>query len=534
MPVPFFRFFRPWASLAGVNGSQLVIEEDGVRVNRTPLIHDNSSFTFNLTQGQRGQATIPLCLDKGVTYAAKIGWPVFIYEIDKIANTSVCVFIGTIEDTELAWLDNNDLRILTLSVLSLEAMFDAVPTPAATYTAQTSGAIFTSLFNANSYPVPVVLGTVEAGATIADRKYDGSTSTASNYNTLTVGAGPDFVWYIDPRDQKAYFHASGSRFAPVSLTSGPDGTLFYGSLKWKQSRADFRDRQIIQTVGTGVIELSNTAGTDLGIGTRFQVVALAPGTSPTDALAQGNAILTQQSSQAGLPSSFSFMSDYPGWYPGLTVVVAITDPSTAATLLNGNWLIQDVQASWIAGFEFVAPPLGHFRYTVTVVNSVAIPTTQAELGSFVTSSSPPPFETSGGGGAGALVAQVFSRTAGLADTTVGAAVTPLVPIFTDIVIGTSPVQSYVGEGVVIIGVLSQVITADLEVSITSGSNTWSFTIPSSTSVGDPVVMDITGAPFNNLDIVSVEVVASDGQIVPTGVATFTIVWRVTVATQAAP
>lgn len=537
MPAPFFRFFRPWASV-NFDGSQLVIEEDGIRVNRTSLIHDNSTFSFSLTQGQRGQASVPLCLERGVVYVAKIGWPIFIYEIDKSTSTSVCVFIGTIEDMEVAWLDNRDLRILTLHVLSLEAMLDAVPVPASTYTGQNSGAIFTGLFNANTYPVPVALGTVQAGATIAERAYDGTSSTAANYNSLTVDAGPDFVWYIDPRDQLAYFHAAGSRFAPIALTSGPnDSTLRFGTLRWKQSRADFRDRQIIQVPGVGTFVASNSAGEDLQIGTRFQVVALAPTTSAEDAQAQADAILELQSSAAGLPSSFSFESDYPGYYPGLTLVVALTDPPSAAALLNSpnTWLIQDVQATWIAGFEFVAPPLGHFRYQVTCVNSVAIPSTQESLGSFVTPSIPPPQLTeqpADWGGSGSLVSELYMIRIGLSDTTVGAAVTPLVPIVIDQTPNSSPVTHLGGLGVEIVGVLSVVIASDLEVIITSGSNTWDFTIPSATAVGDPVIMDIGGDPFNHLDIVSVAVAASDGQNVPNGVATFTITFVVIETTQA--
>lgn len=535
MPAPLFRLFRPYASV-NFQGSQLVIEEDGVRVNRTPLIHDNSSFTFSLTQGQRGQAQVPLCLQRGVVYAAKIGWPVFIYEINRSAGTSTCVFIGTIEDMEISWQDNKDLRILNLNVLSLEAMFDAVPVPASTYTAQTTGDIFTGIFDANTYPVPVALGTVQDGATIADRTYDGTSSSAANFNTLTVDAGGNFVWYIDPRDQRAYFHVAGSRFAPVVLTSGPtDSTLLFGTLRWKQSRADFRDRQIIQVPGVGTVEVSNTAGEDLQIGTRFQVVALAPSTTVGDATAQAEAILALQSSPTGLPASFSFGSDSPGWYPGLTLVVSLTDPPSAATLLNSpnTWLIQDVQASWIAGMEFVPAPYGHFRYQVTVVNSVAIPSVQQDLGSFVVPSFSPPQLTEqppDWGGAGASVSELFARTAGLSDTTVGAAVTPLVPVYTAVVPTSSPIVHYVGDGVEIIGVLSVAIASDLEVIITSGANTWDFTIPLATAVGDPVIMDIGGSSFNHLDIISVEVAASDGQIVPNGVATFTVTWAVTVTT----
>lgn len=537
MPAPLFRILRPYAGLTGIEGAQLVIEEDGVRRNRTNLIHDRSQFTWGNTQGQRGQAQIPLILKNGQPYNPKIGWPVFIYELFTDTETALCVFIGTIEQRKVTWLsDAADSRLWILSVLSLEAMLDAVPTPAATFTAQSSGAIFTTIFNGNSYPVPVALGTVQAGATIANRTYDGTSSSAANFNSLTVDAGGNFVWYIDPRDATAYFHAAGARFAPFTLTS--DKVLF-GTLEYEQNRADFRDRQVIQVPGVGTVTVSNTSGTDLGIGTRFEVVALAPSTSLTDATAQGNAILAQQSSVGGLPAAFSFSTDYPGCYAGLTLPVSLTYPPDAAAMLNSPtaWLIQDVQAQWIAGKEGLSSPFNHFRYTVKCVNSVAIPSTQQSLGSFVAPSFPPPQLTSqpatwGGGGGGSLVPQLFARTIGLADTTVGAAVTPLAPIYSDLNFLSSPLVHLVGEGFQIIGVLSVVITADLVVSITSGTNTFSFTIPLATAVGTPVILDISGTTFNNLDILALEVVASDGQIIFTGVATFTVSWRVIVTTQA--
>ncbi len=528
MPAPLLRMFRPYAGLTGIVGAQLVIEEDGVRVNRTNLIHSPSQFSWGNTQGQRGPASIPLILKNGQPYSPKIGWPVFIYELFTDTETSLCVYIGTIEDRKVRWLsDAADSRIWTLSVLSLEAMMDAVPTPAATYTGQTSGAIFSALFGGNTYPIPVALGTVQPGATIATRTYDGTTSSAANFNTLTVDAGGDFVWYIDPRDQQAYFHVAGARVAPVILTSP---MVLEGSLEYDQSRSDFRDRQVIQIPGVGTVTVSNTAGTDLGIGTRFEVVALAPTTTIGDATAQGNAILAQQSSVGGLPASFMFSSDYPGWYVGLSLPVALTYPPDAAAMLNGgSWLIQDVQATWIAGKEGLPSPKNHFRYTVKCVNSTAIPSTQESLGSFVVPSSPSPQLTTQPptwGGAGSVI-ELFSRTIGLADTTVGVAVAPLVPIYTLLAV-SSPLTHYLGAGVEIIGVLSVAIAADLDVTITSGANTWNFTIPLATAVGDPVSMDISGSTFQHLDIVSLEVTASDGQIVPNGVATFTIIWSVTV------
>lgn len=533
MPAPLLRLFRPWAGLTGIEGAQLVIEEDGVRVNRTPLVHNASQFSWSNTQGQRGPAQIPLILKNGQPYSPKIGWPVFIYELDTATETSICVYIGTIEDRKVRWLsDAADSRVWDLSALSLEAMMDAVPTPPATYTAQTTGDIFTSVFNGNTYPVPVALGTVQPGATIATRTYDGTSSSAANFNTLTVDAGGDFVWYIDPRDQLAYFHVAGARVAPVILTS--DKVLF-GTLEYEQSRSDFRDRQVIQVPGVGTVTVSNTSGTDLGIGTRFQVLPLAPTTTVGDATAQANAILAQQSSVGGLPASFSFSSDYPGWYAGLSLVVALTYPPDAATMLNGsNWLIQDVQAVWIPGREGLQSPKNHFRYTVKCVNSVAIPSMQESLSSFVVPAIPGPQLTTQpatwGGGGGANVSGLFMVRAGLSDTTVGAAVTPLVPIAVALNLTSSPLAHYVGHGVEIIGVLSVAITADLDVTITSGANTWMFTIPLATAVGDPVSMDISGSDFHHLDIVSLEVTASDGQIVPNGVCTFTLTYSVTVVT----
>ncbi len=526
MPAPLLRLFRPYGALH-FEGAQLIVVESGVRVNRTTYIHDRSSFTFGLTLGQRGPSQIPLIFKPGVAYNPQCGWPVLIYEVNGDTRATICVYIGTVQSMTEAYIDNDGTRVVTLTCLSLEATQDATPTPASTYTGQNTGTIFTGIFNASSYAVPIALGTVQAGPTIADRTYSGTTSNASNYNTLTVDAST-FVWYIDPRDQKVYFHASGARTNPVTLTTEK---LEFGTLQWKQDSADFRTRQIILNPATGVVTVSTSP--DPNMGGRFAVAVVPEGTSTTDATAQANAVLTQYSV---LPSQFVFTSFYAGWYAGLGLTVALTKPPDAAARLNGGaWLIQDVQATWIPGMENAPEPYGHFQYVVTVVNSMAVSTTPQTLSSIVSGGS------LGGGsgvittpvtGAGALVSTIYTAVFGLSDLTVGSSIAPLGPAVMDIVPTSSPLQHYVGNGVRIIAVLKKAITADLEVHINVGANTWDVIVPSTTSAGGIVVVDISGSTINDLEIFSIDVIASDGSIDPNGIATFTVEWQVTVTTQA--
>lgn len=76
-----------------------------------------------------------------------------------------------------------------------------------------------------------------------------------------------------------------------------------------------------------------------------------------------------------LPQQFSFESDNAGLIPGQVLTVAIAAaPVFAPGLLNGNWVVQQIQGDLIPGVDFLKPGGGHFRYTITVINATVIGT----------------------------------------------------------------------------------------------------------------------------------------------------------------
>lgn len=225
---------------------QLVIQENGTPTNRDAIRWETgpTQFTFTNTRGQRGTATVPLRIPPGMSYTPLCGWPVFIYETDRNTNVDTCVFVGTIDSIEIDFnIGDYGWHAITLTLTSLEQMFDTVQGPTQEFTNTDAGTIFTALFDSvvDSLPVPVTLGTVDAGVSISDRKYDSKSSVATGFTQLATDSA--FIWYIDPRDQKIYFHAHDTRPAPFVLT-GAD--MLWETIKWTQSRADFANVQVIQ------------------------------------------------------------------------------------------------------------------------------------------------------------------------------------------------------------------------------------------------------------------------------------------------
>ena len=70
-----------------------------------------------------------------------------------------------------------------------------------------------------------------------------------------------------------------------------------------------------------------------------------------------------------IPDSFQLETDSPFLTPGMTLTVAMTKP-TGASVLNGTWLVREVDGTLIPGYASEAT--GHFRYTVTLINQTKI------------------------------------------------------------------------------------------------------------------------------------------------------------------
>lgn len=247
-----------------VGQGQVYIWESGVRTDRSLFVHDESAFTWTNTRGQRGTAQFTLMIDAGITYLPKAGWVVEIWDVDQASVAlNQRVWLGLINDFAPTYIDDAGNYFVQVNCVTFEMLFDSIPTPQSDYQAMMSGDIFTGIFNGVigliSVPVTITLGTVDSGVFISDRQYTGNTNSAADFAQLSTDAA--YVWYVDPRDAKVYYHAYSSRPAADPITDG-----LYGTISWAQNQSDFRDRQLIQSVAP-VNPLPGLTATFLGDGT---------------------------------------------------------------------------------------------------------------------------------------------------------------------------------------------------------------------------------------------------------------------------
>lgn len=76
------------------------------------------------------------------------------------------------------------------------------------------------------------------------------------------------------------------------------------------------------------------------------------------------------------PQSFSFQTYQEGLSPGQLLTITVNAPTDASAVLNGNWVVQEVQASLIPCLNKAVPGGGAFLYTITVISTDQIQTYQ--------------------------------------------------------------------------------------------------------------------------------------------------------------
>ncbi len=278
-----------------------------------------------------------------------------------------------------------------------------------------------------------------------------------------------------------------------------------------------------------MLTVQNAAASALGIQSNYQISTAQNVTTRDAAIQQAAAILAMYSQ---LPSDWTVNTrgDSSGYYPGRLQTVSFSYPLETGALLNGNWLTQQVQATWIPGVENRPEPFGHFRYTLEFINTSQISTYINTLQNLANTGPLNNQQPTTGTAPGAAIPILDSRTFLVKDSTVGTSIADHVPVILPIAT-PSPRTYQVGTGMEIAAILGVVITADLQVKINkkplSGPTTsWTITIPMATAVDDILTTVIDTDQFHYHDIFSADVIASDGQIVPRGVASFTIVWTV--------
>lgn len=220
----------------------LVINEPSLGLtNQTRRMDGQASQqgSFQAMLRQRGTAVIALRIHANDTYAPTMGAQTFLY--DQTPDGFTLVFSGTIDDIEEGWDGTSGERLYTLQCVSFEQCFDVIRVQPIAFEEQTCAAIITALYDALMAGAPVTLGTISTGATVPRLVISDFRSFASVLDQLATLSG--FVWYVDPASKTLQFHLPNVTPSPFDLETSQ---MQWESMKWKQTRQDFRDRQILQ------------------------------------------------------------------------------------------------------------------------------------------------------------------------------------------------------------------------------------------------------------------------------------------------
>ena len=555
-------------------------------IDQTDHLHYESAISWNLMIGQRGTCTLPLIVGPGDQFSPQVGEAIEIFD-----PATTRVWAGTIEDVEVSWYGDDGWHLVTVTGISYEALFDTAQVDKLQYTATAAGTIFAALFAASGVTA-VSLGTVDAGATIASIQV---TRISDAFATLALQSNT--VWGVDPATMTLYFRAPDAVSAPWTMGAKD---MVWETMKWKQSRSDFRSSQVIQLPdGSSQNSLSNTPNPSLGA--QVQRLTLTSAFTSAGAIQEATAALNRYST---LPSQLQVDTDKPGVSVGQMLTISVDHPAEAGAILDGVWQVTEVDARVIPGLDQIDPSsqrmpadllagdkIGHFRYTIRLVNSLATTIFQGDGGSTVfalpagvtvtgikvipndslytkymgidsvtitpamptgsvalvsyhaimapavpsfvslwnqlsplASTAGPSGFDSGAGGGGGSDADLFAAELSLKDLTVGNDIAPHAIVY------------HAGTVTRGLAVLRKVIMTDLTVRILqNGVEIVTTTIPSSTSpntvldfavaTGSPAV----GAVFADKDVLSADILESDGQTDKNGIATITIEWSSTEA-----
>jgi len=97
-------------------------------------------------------------------------------------------------------------------------------------------------------------------------------------------------------------------------------------------------------------------------------------TNVTDAIAGYVTAVNALTSYKTLPKSFTFSIFDAELSPGQLLTISVLAPSGAPVLLDGVWLVHEIQASLVEGVELLPEPYGHFKYSVTVIDVTVVGT----------------------------------------------------------------------------------------------------------------------------------------------------------------
>lgn len=232
--------------------SLFVIEPSIGLVDRTNYLFDSkggSQSNYSTTMGQRGTASITLVISGSDPYSPQVGWPVR-WRIT-VGGVTTNAFAGTINSLDTKIISDRGDRYTILTLVSLEQVFDVQVMPAIRYAAGTTcGAIVTDVVSFVCLLGPVSGTTPSPGATLtSDLLITPGTTPAALFDQLALMSG--YVWFVDPNSFYLIFTAPTAITAPT-ISDDATGKLLFDSIDWKQTRQNFRDRQIVQMSQSGV------------------------------------------------------------------------------------------------------------------------------------------------------------------------------------------------------------------------------------------------------------------------------------------
>jgi hypothetical protein len=413
------RYFPEFGGLLPPTFGSIRLTINGV--DRTNFIHEASSMSWNLMLSTRGTASIPFILGPSDTFASQIGDTVEIWDPFNARR-----WAGVVMGVALRWIGDRGNRIRTVTCATLEKIFDTDAVDRVRFANVTVASIITALHAASGTSI-ITLGVIDTGPTVE------SLEVTNLWQGMAAAAQyGGFVLYVDPIDLTLNCHAPLSRDSEANITRSED--ILWETSEWVQSAADYRSDQQTQITGPALdpvtenfvadgvttdFELSDTPAylisVDVSIGLSARTVTWIPGSKiitiepelpdtttvsikyalataatasvPSMGLGRQTFVYTrtrtftaegaaQEAAAllklfASLPAQLTLSTYKPGICIGRKLSVNITYPITGAEVMNGDWLVQEVEGSIVPGLEMQAEPYGHFRYTAHLVSGLA-------------------------------------------------------------------------------------------------------------------------------------------------------------------
>ena len=232
--------------LSPCSAAWLMINEPGTLSPSTPNVWTDQSARLSMAEAiqfswivkQRGSAKVPLYIAEGDSYMPTIGSQVCLWDLTDAGDFEV--FSGTIDDFDVKWLGLDGDRIVTLTCVSLEQVFNTIRLPNLLFTNTTCGAIFTALL-AYAAGAPISVGTIGAGADVANFLISDFPSISDVFKRLATLS--EYVWGVDPGTGTVYF-------TPPTLTPAPfivdSEDVLWEQITLKEERHDYRNRQLLK------------------------------------------------------------------------------------------------------------------------------------------------------------------------------------------------------------------------------------------------------------------------------------------------